>query len=79
MFSLQKMLGKEDMFFDLLEASAEEARASVQALGQVEQNPDQTAILYEFIEARRKEKQIRARISEGGLIHLCHRPRTRRH
>ena len=32
MFSLQKLLGKEDKFFTLLEASAEEARASVQAL-----------------------------------------------
>jgi len=65
MFSLQKLLGKEDKFFDLLEASAEEARASVQALVKLTQNPDQTALLYEFIQARRKEKQIRAKISEA--------------
>ena len=32
MFSLQRLLGKEDKFFGLLEASAEEARTSVQAL-----------------------------------------------
>ncbi len=32
MFSLQRLLGKEDKFFTLLEASAEEARTSVQAL-----------------------------------------------
>jgi uncharacterized protein len=65
MFSLQKLLGKEDKFFDLLEASAEEARASVQALVKLSKNPEQTTLLYEFIEARRKEKQIRAKISEA--------------
>jgi hypothetical protein len=65
MFSLQKLLGKEDKFFDLLEASAEEARASVQALVKLSKNPGQTTLLYEFIQARRKEKQIRAKISEA--------------
>ncbi|HEX3799805.1 MAG TPA: DUF47 family protein [Verrucomicrobiae bacterium] len=65
MFSLQKLLGKEDMFFDLLEASAEEARASVQALVKLNKNPEQTTLLYEFIQARRKEKQIRAKITEA--------------
>ena len=65
MFSLQKLLGKEDKFFDLLEASAEEARASVQALVKLGKTPDRAALLYEFIEARRKEKQIRAKISEA--------------
>src|ERR1700722_4547621 len=65
MFSLQKLLGKEDKFFDLLEASAEEARASVQALVKLAKNPEQTTLLYEFIQARRKEKQIRAQISEA--------------
>ncbi len=65
MFSLQKLLGKEDMFFDLLEASAEEARTSVQALVKLAKNPEQTTLLYEFVQARRKEKQIRAQISEA--------------
>ena len=32
MFSLQRLLGKEDMFFGFLEASAQEAHNSVQAL-----------------------------------------------
>jgi uncharacterized protein Yka (UPF0111/DUF47 family) len=59
------MLGKEDLFFDLLEASAEEARASVQALVKLNKNPEQTTLLYEFIQARRKEKQIRAKITEA--------------
>jgi hypothetical protein len=65
MFSLQKLLGKEDKFFDLLEASAEEARASVQALVKLSKNPEQTSLLYDFIQARRKEKQIRVQISEA--------------
>ena len=29
MFSLRKLMGKDDKFFDLLEASAEEARTSI--------------------------------------------------
>jgi uncharacterized protein len=65
MFSLQKLLGKEDKFFDLLEASAEEARASVRALVKLSKDPRQTTLLYEFIQARRNEKQIRAKISEA--------------
>src|ERR1044071_4847567 len=32
MFSLQRLLGKEDMFFELLEASATEAHNSVKSL-----------------------------------------------
>src|SRR5438309_9921678 len=65
MFSLQKLLGKEDKFFDLLEASAEEARASVQALIKLTKTPDQTTLLYEFVQSRRKEKQISAEIREA--------------
>jgi len=65
MFSLQKLLGKEDKFFDLLEAGAEEARASAQALVKLAGNPEQAALLYEFIHSRRKEKQIRADISHA--------------
>ena len=65
MFSLQKLLGKEDLFFDLLEASAEEARASVHALVKLNKTPDQTALLHEFMLARRKGKQIRAKITEA--------------
>src|ERR1700759_5512684 len=64
MFSLQKILGKKDKFFDLLEASAEESRASVQALVKLTKNPSETQVVYEFIQARRKEKLIRVKISE---------------
>src|SRR6266436_2233685 len=65
MFSLQKLLGNEDKFFTLLEASAEEARTSVQALVKLNKAPDRTNVLYEFVQSRRKEKQIRSQISEA--------------
>ena len=63
MFSLQKLLGKEDKFFSLLEASADEARGSVQALVKLSKDLDQTVALDEFTYARRKDKQITKEIS----------------
>ena len=65
MFSLQKALGKEDRFFELLEAGANEARASAQALTKFFQSPDAARSLAEFTESRRKEKRINAEIVEG--------------
>lgn len=65
MFSLQRLLGKEDKFFDLLEGSARESRASVQALIRFVKNPDELKTLDEFILARRKEKKIYDEISEA--------------
>jgi uncharacterized protein len=64
MFSLQKLLGKDDKFFSLLEASAEEGRASVLALKRILTNPSVTPSLDEFIASRRKEKAIATEISE---------------
>jgi uncharacterized protein Yka (UPF0111/DUF47 family) len=58
MFSLQKLLGKEDMFFGLLEASAIEAHNSVQALVKLSKALDQPVELEEFAVSRRKDKQI---------------------
>jgi uncharacterized protein Yka (UPF0111/DUF47 family) len=58
MFSLQRLFGKEDRFFELLERSAEEARASVQALARFLTNPDQVRTLDEFIVSRTKENRI---------------------
>jgi uncharacterized protein Yka (UPF0111/DUF47 family) len=58
-------MGHQDKFFDLLQASAEEARNSVQALVKLNNAPDRANLLYEFVESRRKEKQIRAKISEA--------------
>src|SRR6187455_2793696 len=58
MFSLQKLLGKDDPFFRLLEESAKESQNSVQALKRILQNPSITPTLDEFIVARRKEKEL---------------------
>jgi uncharacterized protein Yka (UPF0111/DUF47 family) len=63
MFSLQRLLGKEDKFFTLLEASAEEARTSVQALVKLSQDVDRPVPLDEFSYSRRKDKQITREIS----------------
>ena len=64
MFSLQKLLGKDDQFFRLLEASADEGCASVAALLRILTNPSITPTLDEFVASRRKEKAIAAEISE---------------
>ena len=63
MFSIQKLFGKEDKFFNLLEASAEEARASVQALVKLTE-ARQEGSLEPFVESRRKDKKITEQISE---------------
>src|SRR3954471_10379563 len=63
MFSLQRLLGKEDKFFSLLEASAQEARTSVQALVKLGQGFDQPVVLDEFAHSRRKDKRITEEIS----------------
>jgi uncharacterized protein len=65
MFSLQRILGKEDKFFDLLEASAQESRTSVQALIRFMKNQDELKTLDEFVMSRRKEKKINDEISEA--------------
>jgi uncharacterized protein Yka (UPF0111/DUF47 family) len=65
MFSIQRLLGKEDKFFSLLEASAEEARASVQALVKLSKELDKPVATEEFIQPRRKDKQITQQISEA--------------
>jgi len=64
MISIQKLFGKDDKFFNLLEASAEEGRASVLALKRLLQHPGQTPSLEELIQSRRKDKHITNEISE---------------
>jgi uncharacterized protein Yka (UPF0111/DUF47 family) len=58
MFSLQKLLGKEDLFFGLLEASALEAHNSVQTLVKLNCALEQPVELEAFARARRKDKEI---------------------
>ena len=65
MISLQKLFGKDDRFFDLLDGAAEEACHSVQPLGRGLSQPNGTLSMDEFIQARRAEKKIAAQISEA--------------
>jgi len=64
MVPLQKLLGKEDRFFDLFEASAEEACQSVRALRKFLQTPVPDASLDDFAASRRKDKAITLQINE---------------
>jgi uncharacterized protein Yka (UPF0111/DUF47 family) len=64
MISLQRLLGKEERFFDMLEASAEEARESVRLLIPLLKAPDQQASLDEFTLLRRKGKQNSESLTE---------------
>jgi len=65
MFSLQRLLGKEDLFFGLLEASAQEAHNSVQMLVKISNTLDQPTALDVFTAARKKDKQITRQINEA--------------
>ena len=65
MFSLQKALGQDDRFFELLEASATEAQASAQALRLFFQTPQSARSLDSFARSRRQEKVINAQIVES--------------
>ncbi len=64
MFSLQKLLGHDDVFFDLLEKSAEEARESVRLLVRLLGTPGSGgAALDEFALLRKKDKRITEELS----------------
>lgn len=65
MISIQRLLGKEDMFFDLLEGSAREAQKSAYTLIEFLEKPQQKQTLDEFIIARRAEKRFADQISEA--------------
>jgi len=64
MISLQKLFGKDEEFFDLLEASAEECRTSIQALKRILANGSRPITMDDFIASRRKDKQITTQIAE---------------
>lgn len=65
MISLRKIFGKDDKFFTLLEASAEEARRSVRALDRVLSTPQETPSLEEFHASKEADKQICDQIDEA--------------
>jgi uncharacterized protein Yka (UPF0111/DUF47 family) len=69
MLSLKKLLGKDDKFFDLLEAGAEEAKTSVNLFADYLKKVAVTGsgdvgALDDFIQTRRKEKRIREMMTE---------------
>ena len=67
MFSLKKLFGKDEKFYDLLEASAEQALTSTQLLSsylQRSQSFTSANDLDEFIQSRRKDKRITQQITE---------------
>lgn len=61
---LRRILGKDDRFFNLLEASAEEARGVVQAISGILRSTSKLPALDDFVSARRKGKQIHEEITE---------------
>jgi hypothetical protein len=67
MFSLRKLLGNDDKFYDLLEASAQQADTSVHhlvdLLSKLEHQESPQSI-EEFVASRRKDKQITQELTE---------------
>lgn len=66
MISFKKLLGKEEKFYDLLEASAEEARLSTELLAKIlkQENTAAASNIHEIVNARRKDKRITQKITE---------------
>ena len=66
MISFKKLLGKEEKFYDLLEASADEAKVSAALLAKIlSQDSHVTATsIHEIIQSRRKDKRITQQITE---------------
>ncbi|MFM7607020.1 MAG: hypothetical protein ACKO8Z_17715, partial [Prosthecobacter sp.] len=65
MISLQKLFGKTDVFYDLLERSAKEAQNSVHLLKDLLSKPAGSQSLDSLSEARRKDKAITQEIDEA--------------
>jgi uncharacterized protein len=69
MISFQRLLGREDEFFGLLEASAAECVASIAALRAILAKPGERPVLEAFAAARRKDKEVTQKLEEM-LIHV---------
>jgi uncharacterized protein len=65
MISFQKIFGKSDVFYDLLESSASHARQSVQALNKLLSDPAAPQNLDAFVVSRREDKKITQQIDEA--------------
>lgn len=64
MISFQKLFGKTDIFYDLLEASAKEAQNSIQSLVKLFGQPVTSLTLDDLILSRRKDKKITEKINK---------------
>ena len=64
MFSLQRILGQERRFFELLEASAQESRESARLLMEMLNALPEHRQLEEFSRVRRKDKRITQELTE---------------
>lgn len=64
MINFQRLLGREDEFFTLLEASTQEGVNAVIGLKKVLNAPDGTPSLRDFAEARRKDKELTSKLEE---------------
>jgi len=66
MFSVKKLLGREEKFYDLLESSADEAKISANLLVTIlgHEGSTQASSIHEIIQTRRKDKLITQRITE---------------
>ena len=66
MISFKRLLGKDEKFYDLLEASAEETRISTSLLVKILKNESaaQASSIHDIIQTRRKDKRITQQITE---------------
>jgi uncharacterized protein Yka (UPF0111/DUF47 family) len=64
MFSLQRLLGKDDVFLDLLEACASEAQASVRQLTTILREGGRVTDLETFVGSERRERKLLKEIEE---------------
>jgi uncharacterized protein len=67
MFSLQRILGNDSRFFELMEGSAEEARSSILCLVNLVKQPEKGDALDAFAAIRRKDKRLTQELTQ----HLC--------
>jgi uncharacterized protein len=63
MFSIPKIFRKDDTLFRLLEASAEEADKSIEALNRILSTPDQRPSLAEFHRSKEANKELTQQIN----------------
>jgi len=63
MFSLQRIFGRGNRFFELLEASADEIRRAARAVRKLIEAPDDGHTVDQFVEFRKEDKRISGEIS----------------